>query len=511
MNQINGFQHSRIEASINDTYRFKKLKRITSIDTIQLKLDEKLDRNTQFTFGMWVKDRIIEAQALHGREALELKKVPSNYYWVDVVKFFLYKLVTNDTQRSYELLFGIPKIIQSRMRDFILHKATGFPKQFISWGSLRQRKKYSLQQFLPDDPYRNLKSLITGRIDGRAFSIVKPDNAYWKDYYCYKSNAAKFALNNLCTQNMRGEWISYTLESQPFNINQDSPLFLKQHFDEFKQHIHLNSERIVADGSYRKYSHRIRNGRPDPEFIGLIVPEIKTNLSPQGTIINEFLQTQRKEIEDSFGLLVHRFPIIGSQSSLYRDPVEEHAEFLGIVLALDNLHRFPDLRLLSEDHIEYNDFFGKTTYDYNPNNRIEGVFQQEGEEAATGNLEDLLYLSNTQDDDNEEEEEDEETNQFSENDAITALTDLQDTTDLLDDSYFDEPLTNRTTPQHTFFDNSSEEEEDPNIARTPLSSKRSQNFQFETITTDMEARGEMERAKRTRSTRKKKVISSDSD
>ncbi len=62
----------------------------------------------------------------------------------------------------------------------------------------RYEDRYALakNQYEPNDPHRNWKACITLRLDGRAFSVVLPPNSSPQDYYCYKSNAANYAVNN---------------------------------------------------------------------------------------------------------------------------------------------------------------------------------------------------------------------------------------------------------------------------------------------------------------------------
>lgn len=68
--------------TINDCYYTKQLARINNLDIIQAKIDEKLDRKSQWQVAVYVKEKIVEAQTTcFGRGSNDLKKIPGNYYW----------------------------------------------------------------------------------------------------------------------------------------------------------------------------------------------------------------------------------------------------------------------------------------------------------------------------------------------------------------------------------------------------------------------------------------------
>src|SRR4051812_27065955 len=112
---------------------------------------------------------------------------------------------------------------------------------------------------------------------------------------------------------MRSEWIWYCPKSKPFNIFQDSPL-LKLNATEFKRVFDIHKDRIAADLAYILFVKERRDNQPNPFFLGLICQKKK----PQGGELTEceeqfrdFLQEQRKSIEDCFADLIQLFPLLG--------------------------------------------------------------------------------------------------------------------------------------------------------------------------------------------------------
>lgn len=125
--------------TINDCYYTKQLARINNLDIIQAKIDEKLDRKSQWQVAVYVKEKIVEAQTTcFGRGSNDLKKIPGNYYWGDVVKFWLYKLLYDEPERKMQEITGISRHTQERIHLFMMHKVSivwqpwkfrGYPKK----------------------------------------------------------------------------------------------------------------------------------------------------------------------------------------------------------------------------------------------------------------------------------------------------------------------------------------------------------------------------------------------
>ena len=113
--------------NISVAYYQRRLNRLSNLGDLQNDIDRKLSgdhgRKAQADFHFYVKEKILEAQDLpHSRGNRELKHCVGNFYWLDLSKLFLHKILYGLSFHDYEDRFGISRTSQMRLHPWMLHK-----------------------------------------------------------------------------------------------------------------------------------------------------------------------------------------------------------------------------------------------------------------------------------------------------------------------------------------------------------------------------------------------------